>query len=406
MSDSPSDTEPATGLPSPIDEAANWLIDQALGDTSLEDLFQGCCERLIQAGIPISRGYVTFRILHPLYFSMGLTWVTGEPLLHENYGHEPRGPLSDDFKRSPFYRMIMGNEHTLRRRLVGDQAELDFPVLAEFRDAGGTDYLGFAIRFGGNEFDGMAGSWLTDRPSGFSQSDIQSLLRIQQRLGVACKMRIREQIARNVVTTYLGTLAGQRVLDGQIQRGDGEAMSAVIWYSDLRGSTVMADTLPSDEFVQALNDYFECAAGAVQAEGGEILAFIGDAVLAIFPLDDAPDGAARACARALSASKGARERLVAVNARRSGRPLSFSMALHLGEVRFGNIGVPERVSFSVVGPTVNEVARLEALTKELDQPVLASAAFVQHSGNGWQSLGEFTLRGVGKPIEVFAPAEG
>jgi adenylate cyclase len=200
-----------------------------------------------------------------------------------------------------------------------------------------------------------------------------------------------------------------RVLAGQIQRGDGETIHAVIWYSDLRGSTPMADALPRDDYIRTLNDYFECAGGAVLAHDGEILAFIGDAVLAIFPVDETPEATTRACERALAACREAQSRLAAVNLRRreAGEDqLKFGLALHLGDVLFGNIGLPERVSFSVIGSTVNEVARLEALTKELGRQVLATGAFAGHTSIVWDNLGRHQLRGVGAPLEVLSPAEG
>lgn len=390
-----------------IDAVADWLINEALRESDIEDLFQGCCDRLLSAGVPLWRGHITFRMIHPLYFSMGLIWRRGEALAVETYPFPENGKIDPQFLASPLYHMIRTQIPFLRRRLVGDEAVLDFPVLPELRDSGGTDYLGFVVSFGAGMFDGMAGSWASDRPSGFSDSDLQALRRIQRRLGLACKIRVKEQIARNVVTAYLGTLAGQRVLDGQIRRGDGETIRAVIWYSDMRGSTTLAERLTRDDFIQILNDYFECTAGAVQSQGGEILAFIGDAVLAIFPLDGEGNGAQQACAKAMMACREAQERLRTINARRSetgAEALSYGLALHLGDVLFGNIGVPERVTFSVIGPTVNEVARLEALTKELERPVLASANFVQHTDSPWTSLGEHALRGVGKPIEVFVPA--
>lgn len=302
--------------------------------------------------------------------------------------------------------MVRQQQPLLRRRLTGEEALVDFPVLAELRDAGATDYLAYLIYFGGGPRDGIAGSWATDRPTGFSDRDIQSLLRVQRRFGVAAKMRIREKIAENVVHTYLGRNAGRRVLRGQIQRGDGETLRAAIWYSDLRGSTRMADALPRDDYIRTLNGYFECAGGAVVAQDGEVLSFIGDAILAIFPIDG--DTAGEACSRALAAARKAQARLEVLNESRRAaglEPLSFGLGLHLGDVLFGNVGLPERVSFSVIGATVNEVARLEALTKELGHPVLATAAFAQQTAIAWRELGPFELRGVGAPIEVLAPAE-
>lgn len=389
-----------------IDRVANWLIEQALGETALEALFEGCCERLLGSGIPLSRAHITFRVLHPLYEAMGMTWTPGDGVQTQSYvHHEGEGP-PEALAKSPFWHMIQTKTPFLRRRLVGKEAMIDFPVLAEFRDAGATDYLGYLVYFSGGVRDGIAGSWITERRSGFNDRDVRSLLRIQQRLGVACKMRIREQIALNVVTAYLGESAGRRVLSGQIQRGDGQTIRAVIWYSDLRGSTRMADVLPRDDFIRTLNEYFECAGAAVLAHGGEILAFIGDAVLAIFPIIE-EEASELACSRALSACNEAQGKLAAVNRDRQAQgadPLSFGLALHLGDVLFGNIGLPERVSFSVIGPTVNEVARLEALTKDLDCQVLASGTFARHTSIPWDDLGRYEIRGVRAPMEVFTPS--
>ena len=385
-----------------IDKVADWLIEQALSETALEDLFGGCCERLLGAGLPLARTHVTFRVLHPLYEAMGITWRRDGGVEIYRYPHHGGEDPPEPFTSSPIWHMINTRLTFLRRHLISDEAILDFPMLAELRDEGYSDYLAYIVYFGGGPDDGIAGSWASDRPSGFSEPDIRALLRIQQRLGVACKMRIREQIALNVVTAYLGQDAGRRVLSGQIKRGDGETIRAVIWYSDMRGSTRMADAL-----IRTLNQYFECTGGAVLSQGGEILSFIGDAVLAIFPIAGKRASAKAACKRALTASRQAQDRLAEVNAARQAEgaePLSFGLALHMGDVLFGNIGLPERVSFSVIGPTINEVARLEALTKELDRPVLASAAFADHCAIPWTGLGRYELRGVSAPIEVFAPA--
>jgi adenylate cyclase len=391
-----------------IDEVANWLIAQALVETDFEGMYEGCCERLFAAGVPLWRGHIAYSVLHPLYASMDMTWIRGRGLELYKREHGDSGTSNAQFKTSPLYHMIKSRIPYLRRRLIGSEALLDFPVLSEFRDQGATDYLGYIIPFGDSELDGLAGSWATDRPSGFSDHDIKALLRLQQRLGVACKMRIKDQIARNVVTAYLGPDAGLRVLSGQIRRGEGETIRAAIWYSDLRDSTRLAETLSRDDFIQLLNIYFECTAGAVLAHGGDILNFIGDAVLAIFPIQNGRSTEQQACKHALAASRDAQQRLAAINENRKregAEPLSFGLGLHVGEVLFGNIGVPERVSFSVIGPTVNEVARLEALTKELGLPILVSENFARYVTVEWVRLGRHKLRGVGEPIEVCAPAD-
>lgn len=391
-----------------IGRVADWLMDQALGPADdFEAMFDGCCKRLSAAGVPLWRGHITFQILHPLYGSMGLTWHRGSGVTLFSYPHSGGGNITETFKASPFYHMIRSGIPYLRRHLVGNEAILDFPVFGELRDQGGTDYFGFLIYFGDEQLDGVVGSWITDRPEGFTDQDIKSLLRVQKRLGVACKMLLTQQIARNVVTTYLGNDAGLRVLHGQIRRGDGERIPAVIWYADLRGSSSLADALGPDDFIACLNEYFECVGGAVMAGGGEILNFIGDAVLAIFPVEAGKRGAKKsACKRALKAGFEAENRMARLNQKRQAAgasPLAYGLALHLGSVVFGNIGLPERLSFSVIGPTVNEVARLEALTKELSRPILASASFARHTAADWESLGRHKLRGIGEPIEVMAP---
>jgi adenylate cyclase len=283
----------------------------------------------------------------------------------------------------------------------------DFPILEELRKAGATDYYAFLIPFGGGEDDGLIGSWVTDRKRGFFDADLRALHRIQRRLAVACRMTIRGQVAENVVETYLGRSAGERVLAGQIRRGDGETIPAVIWYSDLRGSTAMAEALSREAYTEVLNCYFECIGGAILEAGGEILDFIGDAVLAIFPIGAAAQRG-EACGRAFAAAEDAHRRLDRTNAGRAQHAmpqLEFGLGLHVGDVMFGNIGTPGRLSFSVIGPSVNQVARLEALTKEVGRPIVASRAFVESCpGGGWDSLGRHKVQGIAEPIEVFAPA--
>jgi len=413
------DTTAITGE-SLIDGIADWLIGEALGDTALGPLFDGCCRRLYAAGVPLLRGHMAHRTLHPLFESETFTWRRDAGVAHESFPHG-QSAATEAWQQSPLYFMLQSKTPILRRRLTSDEALLDFPILHEFRERGATDYLAYIVPFGpaqeDREQDGIVVSWTTDRESGFTDQDVRSLLRIQRRLAVAAKMTIEAQIARTVVTTYLGRTAGLKVLNGSIRRGDGERIRAVIWYSDLRGSTEMADRLPADKYMDVLNGYFECAAGGVLDNRGEVLAFIGDAVLAIFPLDGvAPaEGAANGTDRAqaagrlaLAAAEAAAARLAKLNKKRAKAgqaPLAYGLALHVGEVVFGNIGVPARLEFSVIGRTVNEVARLESLTKTLGRPLLVSRAFAELAGGGWESLGEQALPGVDRPIEVLAPKQ-
>jgi len=391
-----------------IDAVADWLMVQALGSTSAEELLEQCSLRLDAAGIPLFRTSIGFQILHPLYQAVSLIW-------HRDLGLEEPSQFSGDtaasesWTKSPLYYLVENKLPFLRRRLSGSKAQLDFELLQDLSETGATDYLAYVVLFDRDSFgqfqqNGIVGSWTTDHPGGFSDDEIQSLMRIQQRLAVACKMFIKEQITENVLSAYLGPDAGRQVLNGQIKLGDGETTHAVIWFSDLRNSSGLADTLPPEEFIALINEYFQCMAGAVLDSGGQVLRFIGDAVLAIFPIREGHASETDACATALKAARDAADRMTALNkSRRKGKKeaLGFGIGLHVGDVMYGNIGVPERIEFSVVGPAANEAARIESLTKTLGHQVIFSDHFTNTLDEDWQSLGKHELRGVGAPMEVF-----
>ncbi|QPC41375.1 adenylate/guanylate cyclase domain-containing protein [Kaustia mangrovi] len=304
------DVQTAESTPSPIliGQLADWLMEQALRDGNLKEIISGCCERLQSAGVGLYRCFLGFSMLHPLYRAVGFTWVRGEGLTVETFPHVAEG-LPDDFKQSPFHYMLEHDVPCLRRHLDADSGK-EFAVLGEIHEAGGTDYVAFAVGFHHtDENQGMLGSWTSDRPTGFSEGELRALIRIRDRLGVACKMAIRSKLAQNILVTYLGADAGSRVLSGQIKRGDGETIQAAIWYADLRNSTRMADTMSRQDFIDTLNSYFETIGAAVTAERGEILSFVGDAMLAIFPADANDGGMEKACERAYAAALDARRRL-------------------------------------------------------------------------------------------------
>lgn len=391
-----------------IDAIADWLITSSLGESSLESLFEGCCNRLYAAGIPLARVFITFSTLHPLFEARSLTWRRDRPLEAESFVHGST-ETSAEWHGSPLNFMVRHGTPLLRRRLTGGDAGREFPVLGSLAGEGCTDYVGTLVPFGPPgriAMDGIAGSFATDRADGFTDSDVAALLRIHRRLAVACRVSIERQVTRNILTAYLGRNAGRRVRSGQIRRGDGQTIAAAIWYSDLRDSTKLAETLPATEFLGLLNRYFECTAGAVLAGGGEVLTFIGDAVLAIFPIGVRVASVGHACAQALAAADDAVRRLDALNAERHGAgqaPIRFGLGLHRGEIMFGNIGVPERLQFTAVGPAVNEVERIQTLSKTLGLPVLVSEAFARALRRKWIGMGTHRLRGVARPITVFAP---
>ncbi|MEZ5926775.1 MAG: adenylate/guanylate cyclase domain-containing protein [Hyphomicrobiaceae bacterium] len=391
--------------PAMLSQLNEWLTAQALEDAEIEPIVYGCCERLQAAGVPLIRGYFGFSVLHPLHSALGITWMRGEGSSIADYPHVPGG-VNENFVKSPHYYMIQRQLEIMRIHLDDDQRQYSFPILDDLAKEGVTDYLAFAIRFEVGKGTGMIGSWATDHGSGFSDNDIEVLMQVQRSLAVASKMAIKNQLMRNVTKTYLGKHAGKRVLKGQIKRGDGETINAAIWYADLRNSTVMADTLPRQEYIDTLNTFFDATGGAVTEHGGQILSFIGDAVLAIFPVDARVITSATACERALDAASLARSRMHETNAIRgmAGKsPLDFGIGLHLGEVTYGNVGIPSRLTFSAFGAAVNEVARLDGLTKALGEPVLATKAFADAVEHDWRSLGQHAMKGIARKMKVYAP---
>ncbi len=281
-----------------------WLADEALRDTEPAHLYGELCQRLRGVGMPILRGHVAFRVLHPLYDASALEWTAESGVIVENFSPDQSG--QDDFLRSPIGHVMTHRLPVLRRRLTGETALMDFAVLEEFRASGGTDYVVFAIAFDAAGDTGVLCSWLGDRATGFTDQEIVELQRITRELSIALKSRIEHSVAQNIAHAYLGKHAGQAVLNGLIRRGDGEKITAALWYSDLRCSTELADRLSAEAFLQLLGRYFEMTAASVLDHGGEVVSLIGDAVLGLFRIEGAPD---EACGRALAAASEARRRL-------------------------------------------------------------------------------------------------
>jgi adenylate cyclase len=248
-------------------------------------------------------------------------------------------------------------------------------------------------------------SYVTDRAGGFTESQVADVTGVSQRLPVLLDMFSQRAIARNVLSAYLGSKTGPKVLDGQIRRGTGEEISAVLWSSDLRGFTERSDRLPGQRMIALLNALFDAQAKAIHEHGGEILKFIGDGLLAIIPIET-PGAAAEAARRALAA---AREALAAVSelgaelVAQDEPPLQIVVALHAGTVIYGNIGAANRLDFTVIGPAVNLVSRIEAVAKTLNLPIVVSDDFACLYGKPLQSLGLHRLRGLSMPHELFAP---
>ena len=393
--------------PSLITQVNDWLIDQALDEPDIVELFQGVCDRLSGIGVPISRAMLMWSTLHPLFQAEMVLWKRGVAAELGQFIHQDTD--SELWLRSPMRFMLQAGLRIFRRRLAGPESLLDFPILEDLAKDGFTDYLLigtelFSARFNRDRSRrGMFVSWASDRPGGFSDGDLESLQRIQRRLSVACKTVIQARISRNITEAYLGKQTGQQVLNGLIRLGDGQETRALVWYSDLRNSTRLAETMPSAAFLDLLNAYFECAARPAIAAGGEVLAFVGDAVLAIFPVADEAELPAitRRALSALRVSLVVTDRMNTQRMQAGQEQIRYGVGLNIGTVMYGNIGVPERLAFSAIGPTVIEVARIEKLTKSVGSRVLATREVAAFDPGMWQSVGEHPLEGSGHKQELF-----
>ncbi len=387
-----------------IELVADWLRKQTLKQSNLEDIVSGCCERLHAAGMPIARVQFAFSVLHPLYRAMSFTWERGKGLEVEGHRHATDSAL-DRFKKSPYFHLMDKNLDHLRLRLDSKIVH-QFPLVEELGKAGISDYIAFRKEFVLGSGRGMMGSWATDQEGGFVDDEIAALLRIQDRLAATCKMAVQEELALNTLTTYLGKSAGHRVLDGQIRRGDGETIKAAIVVGDMRNSTRLAEELGREAYIECLNTFFDNVAGAFADAGGEILSFMGDGFLAIFPSGDTPASRKEACITAHAAAVNATQLMTEANGERAGSGLTelgYGIGLHIGNVKFGNVGLVDRLSFSVFGSAVNEASRLESLTKVHKVPIVASEAFRSRCEGRWEEIGAETLRGVQHEITVFTP---
>jgi len=364
-------------------------------------LFDQFAWGLVAAGIPVLRITGHVGTIHPEFLGTTVTWwrdtgVTTRVMIK----HEIADAIP--YEKNPVRRVCEGRE-TLRRRLDLPDEALDFPVLAELRDRGGTDYLALPVE-GMHESAYMV-TFVCDRPSGFTEHETSTLTRLTQRLAIFIDRLSQQVLTRTLLAAYLGERTGPKVLAGEIRRGHGMELTAVLWSSDLRGFTERSDRLPGERMVAILNALFDAQASAIRAHGGEILKFIGDGLLAIFPIED-QDAAkvARGAAAAATAAIAAVSGLADHPAMAGEPPLGIVIALHVGTVHYGNIGAADRLDFTVIGPAVNLVSRVEAVAKALGEPIVVTDDFARLFGEALRPLGRHTLRGLATPHELFAPA--
>jgi adenylate cyclase len=390
-----------------IAKLASWLAKAGLEGRTETALLEGFCRYASTAGVPLVRVIVFIDTLHPIHEGRAFRWEREKPeATLTEYGRSTEGEAAVRWRTSPFYRMLEKGE-ALKRMLITPETESEYPMFPELRAGSIAEYLAIINRFAEDgvigEMDCFYSSWMTDRPEGFTDEEVQALKRLTPFLGLAIKSASLARIAETLVETYLGRDAGRRVLRGRIARGVADRIKTVLWFSDLRNYTRISDTAAPEEIIPLLNDYAEAIVSSIHQNAGDVLKLIGDGVLAIFPAEER----SRACAAALDAAGAARAAVTELNARRieQGLPATeMYLGLHIGEVFYGNIGSKERLDFTVVGPAVNEVSRIAAMCRSVDQPILMSAAFtasVAEERRAFASVGRYALRGVGKPQELF-----
>ncbi|MBI3515315.1 MAG: adenylate/guanylate cyclase domain-containing protein [Proteobacteria bacterium] len=381
-----------------ITAIADWLIDGARSAGRPDEVLDTLCRRLVDAGLPLWRVAVFVRTLHPNVMARRFVWRPGANAI--DVAEAPYELAENpEYQASPMT-TVYERGTVIRRRLVDPDCPIDYSVLREFREQGITDYLIVPLVF----TDGAvhAVSWTTRAPDGFIELHIAALEGIAKPLARIAEIWALKRTATTLLETYVGKRSGARILAGHVRRGDVETIEAAFWYSDLREFTALNESLEPAALIELLNQYFEEVSSAAAARGGEVLQFIGDAALVIFPVG--AEGRRGACRAALEAARAALAAIAAVNQTRaaSGQPtIRFGVGLHVGAVTWGNVGGVDRLGLNVIGPAVNRTARLETLTKELGRPLLLSADFAAAVDLPCRALGSFPLKGVAEPQTVY-----
>ena len=378
----------------------DWLLSDAWTLDDSAKLTNALAEMLVANGMPVARLSMFLRTLHPLLIGNAYVWrhdkddINSFVLTHDTL-------KSEIFLDSPLVHIFSG-AGGIRRRLEGENSILDFGILRQLHGEGCTDYVAMPMVFTDGQINAL--TMASDKPGGFSTAELGRIYEILPILSKLFEVHTTHKMSSSLLQTYLGRESGKKVLQGLVKRGDSEELSAVIWFCDLRQSTFLAESMERDKFVATLNQFFDCMVRPVVDYGGEALRFIGDAVLAIFPLQEGETSFQAACEESLDAAMAADDRIKAWNIDREAEGLpsiGFGIGLHVGTFTYGNIGIQERLEFTVIGSIANEAARIESMTKELNKEILTSEEFAQHCPNRLIDLGEYKLRGISKEQRLF-----
>ncbi len=378
------------------DPLARWFVTEAYKIADTGQLVAAAGEQLVKAGIPLYRLAYFQLTLHPELDGHAYLWRRGQAVQVQS---APAGLRErPEFRDNPMA-VVYEQRKTLRVRL--EAVEPKAPVLRQFKDEGATDYVALPLLFGNGHVDGL--SVVSDKPGGFSMTDLDRMFLLQFAFTRIVESHALRDTAANLLDAYVGRAAGRRILGGEIRRGAGQTIEAVIWYCDLRGFTRASDSLPRDAVIALLNDYFDTMGNIVTDAGGEILKFMGDGMLAMFPVA-APTERAAVAQRAVDAANSVADAITVLNRIRETAgepPIRYGLALHFGEVMFGNIGASNRLDFTVIGPAVNYAARLEKLCGQLGRRIVLSSALVRLLAPGSTAeIGRHPLKDIDEPQAV------
>jgi adenylate cyclase len=380
-----------------LQKLIDWLIDGARSVVGSPQWLSEIGERLIAAGVPLWRTGVFIRTLHPEIFGRNFIWKPGSNVEIGTVDFKILG--SPDFHNSPL--AIVFQQGLEVRARVDDPRSGRFPIIADLRAEGVTDYTALPMLF----IDGSihASSWTTKQPGGFTEVQLAALRSVVKPLARLIEIVSLTRTASLLLDTYVGNRAGERILGGQIRRGHTETLNAAIWLSDLRGFTALSDRLPAETVVDILNQYFDCQVDAIRQRGGEVLKYMGDGLLAVFPIDEYVGDEQQVCSRVLEAAHESRASVADMKypIGDAVEQFRFGVALHVGRILYGNIGGGNRLDFTCIGPAVNLAARLEKIASNLRRTVVASEGFAGICRGGWSDLGEFPVAGFSKAARVY-----
>jgi adenylate cyclase len=383
---------------SELQELKDWLIGGARSTPNPARVIAETCERLVKAGLPLWRVGIFVRTLHPDIFGRNFIW---KPDAEVELGTVDFG-IQDTpgFHTSPLS-LVFREGVEIRGRTDDPAAAARFPIVEEMRAEGVTEYVALPLRFTDGSVN--ASSWTTKQPGGFTDEQLNALRSVLTAMAVYTEIITLRRKAATLLDTYVGNRAGERIMGGQIRRGHTETMNAAIWLSDLRGFTALSDRLPAEAVVDILNQYFDCQVAAIRNHGGEVLKFMGDGLLAVFPIDEYVGDEQQVCGHVLEAARESRASVEAMQYEFGDgiERFRFGVALHVGKILYGNIGGGNRLDFTCIGPAINLAARLEKLTGRLRRTIVASEGFAGICRGGWSDLGEFPVAGFSKAARVY-----